>query len=82
MLFPESFKSVSVTLPDDPDTTFFALRHSATSQVTPRKVFLLLHGYPQNHTLFYAFIKCLGNLGVLDKWDIVIPDLPGLVSAA
>ncbi|KAJ4497137.1 Alpha/Beta hydrolase protein [Lentinula lateritia] len=61
----------------------FTLRHSPiqSSIVAPseasRKVLLLLHGYPQNHTLYYETVQELSKAGMLESWDVVIPDLPG-----
>ncbi|KAF5355552.1 hypothetical protein D9758_006302 [Tetrapyrgos nigripes] len=81
MLFPESFKEKSVLLNLSqegirrPSTKIFSLHHSPT--VSNKKVLVLLHGYPQNHTLYYDFVRELSVLGILDEWDIVIPDLPG-----
>ncbi|KAJ7593847.1 putative epoxide hydrolase [Mycena floridula] len=72
-LFPETFKPITVRL--DNGTSFFAL-HSQTSSPT-KKVLVLLHGYPQNHTLYHRFAHELLKLGMLGSWDVVIPDLPG-----
>ncbi|KAJ3790743.1 putative epoxide hydrolase [Lentinula aff. detonsa] len=89
MLFPESFQKLFVTLSttqsasDRPPVKIFALRHSPsqlsilTPSERPRKVLLLLHGYPQNHTLYYETVQELWKAGMLEHWDVVIPDLPG-----
>ncbi|KAJ3845478.1 putative epoxide hydrolase [Lentinula raphanica] len=92
MLFPESFQKVFVTLnaaksinepAATPPVKIFALRHSPpqspllTSSEDSRKVLLLLHGYPQNHTLYYETVQELSKAGILNHWDVVIPDLPG-----
>lgn len=75
-LFPESFKAVSLSLPSSPETSFFALHHTAPAN-PGSKVLLLLHGFPQNHNLYHPFVAQLSKLGFLNEWDIVIPDLPG-----
>ncbi|EJU04409.1 alpha/beta-hydrolase [Dacryopinax primogenitus] len=36
-----------------------------------RPLLVLLHGYPQNHKMWYSFAKHFRD------WDILIPDLPG-----
>ncbi|THU89771.1 alpha/beta-hydrolase [Dendrothele bispora CBS 962.96] len=85
MLFPESFseKSVILNLSQEgirlPATKIFTLHHSSVSNTPARdkKVLVLLHGYPQNHTLYYELVHELSALGILEEWDIVIPDLPG-----
>lgn len=41
---------------------------------------MLLHGYPQNHTLWYLVAQELEAQGVLDEWDVLIPDLPGYIN--
>lgn len=77
-LFPESFKTVSINPVSSPGTSIFALHHKASgTNSNSRKVLLLLHGFPQNHTLFHVFVSELSKLGFLNEWDIVIPDLPG-----
>ena len=85
MLFPESFEEVFVTLTaktqpgSPPPAKIFALKHSPSlpSEAEPRKVLLLLHGFPQNHTAYYETVKELSKAGILEHWDVVIPDLPG-----
>jgi len=85
MLFPESFEEVFVTLTaktqpgSPPPAKIFALKHSPSlpSEAGPRKVLLLLHGFPQNHTAYYETVKELSKAGILEHWDVVIPDLPG-----
>ncbi|KAF5384564.1 hypothetical protein D9757_006484 [Collybiopsis confluens] len=85
MLFPTNFQEILATVPAKgelgvgPPTKIFALRHLAsdTSPSTPRKVLLLLHGFPQNHTSFYATVQELSEAGLLKHWDVIIPDLPG-----
>jgi haloacetate dehalogenase len=78
MLFPESFKSSLLSIKSDqPGTKIFALHHSRTRDNEPRKVLVLLHGYPQNHTLFHGLAGHLADLGVMKEWDIVVPDLSG-----
>jgi len=81
MLFPESFQKVSVALTaksgrGSPPARIFSLRHSPSVSGS-RKVLLLLHGFPQNHTAYYETVKELSKAGVLEQWDVVIPDLPG-----
>lgn len=87
MLFPESFRPVSLTVANQHNspTSFFALHHSPSengsqTQLNEKKILLVLHGYPQNHTLYYALIEKLAKRGVLEEWHIIIPDLPGCVS--
>ncbi|KZO95573.1 alpha/beta-hydrolase [Calocera viscosa TUFC12733] len=41
----------------------------ARSDVRP--LLVLLHGYPQNHKMWYSFARHLRD------WDLLIPDLPG-----
>ncbi|KAK7472333.1 hypothetical protein VKT23_000452 [Stygiomarasmius scandens] len=85
MLFPESFKEKSVILNISqegirlPATKLFTVHHSPISNATSRdkKVLVLLHGYPQNHTLYYGLVHELSLLGILEEYHIVIPDLPG-----
>ncbi|KAJ4483415.1 putative epoxide hydrolase [Lentinula aciculospora] len=89
MLFPESFQKVFVSLSTTnsesratPPVKIFALRHSpqlpiVAAHQASRKVLLLLHGFPQNHTLYYETVQELSRAGILEHWDVVIPDLPG-----
>ncbi|KAL0067048.1 hypothetical protein AAF712_005832 [Marasmius tenuissimus] len=84
MLFPDNFVEKSVTFNDLKDgvesaTKVFTLHYTAPANTTaPKKrVLVLLHGYPQNHTLYYSFVHELLVSGALNEWDVVIPDLPG-----
>jgi len=77
-LFPESFKAVSLSPSSSPQTSFFALHHTAPAN-PGSKLLLLLHGFPQNHNLYHPFVAQLSKLGFLNEWDIIIPDLPGYV---
>ncbi|KAM0746319.1 alpha/beta-hydrolase [Meredithblackwellia eburnea MCA 4105] len=84
--FPESFEPTTTTLksPESgslaPPTSVFALHHKAKNGEAVSKtgnVLVLLHGYPQNHTLWRETVVELQKAGVLDNWDVIIPDLPG-----
>lgn len=56
-------------------TVVFALHHPPPQP--SENVLLLLHGYPQNHTLWHEVVAELEKHGVLSSWHILIPDLPG-----
>ncbi|KAK1224780.1 hypothetical protein PQX77_012298 [Marasmius sp. AFHP31] len=84
MLFPDNFVEKSVTFNDLNDgvqsaTKVFTLHYTAPADTTASKkrVLVLLHGYPQNHTLYHSFIHELSVSGALNEWDVVIPDIPG-----
>ncbi|KAL0566923.1 hypothetical protein V5O48_015077 [Marasmius crinis-equi] len=85
MLFPDSFEERTVSLGqvEDreglPPAKVFALHHTGPANISTanKKLLILLHGYPQNHTLYHLFVQELARLGALKEWDVVIPDLPG-----
>lgn len=75
-LFPSSYSAVLVKLPaptlnSDP-TILYSLIHRPAK---PKHTLVLLHGYPQNHTLWHTIAAQLP----LEDWNILIPDLPGFV---
>lgn len=76
-LFPSSFSAVLVKLPapklDADPTILYSLIHRPSK---PKNTLVLLHGYPQNHTLWHTVAAKLP----LEDWNIIIPDLPGCVS--
>lgn len=88
MLFPASFVPSHTLLALDgssgspsPPTLIYSLIHEPVYQATstantPRKILLLLHGYPQNRDLWYEVVARLGEK-ILEEYTIVIPDLPG-----
>lgn len=51
---------------------FAQYRQSANPEAARRPLLLLIHGYPQNHTMWTEFVK-----GLSDDFNIMIPDLPG-----
>ncbi|KAH8926720.1 alpha/beta-hydrolase [Atractiella rhizophila] len=73
-LYPDEFEAHSADLHrgvDAPADTklFFLIRKSVKEDATP---VVLLHGYPQNHTLWYQVAPLLPL-----EYDVIIPDLPG-----
>lgn len=87
MLFPASFKEgtalITSTGSDStlPQTSIFYLCHRATKPTSTKQSVIYLHGYPQNHTLWHSTIDELvaKHPSILEEYDILIPDLPGLV---
>lgn len=82
--FPASFSPRTLTVPHSVDrslapTSLFAQVSSPSSATTPVLVFL--HGYPQNHTLWAPMMRWFAerHSDVLDKYRVVVPDLPGCV---
>lgn len=84
VLFDPQLVGKSVTL--DPDFTsgseappprLFTLHCPARRPTATPQVLLFLHGYPQNHTLWYEVVNKLLDSGAADEYDIVVPDLPG-----
>lgn len=51
---------------------FAQYRASSNPEAAGRPLLLLIHGYPQNHTMWNGFVK-----GLPDDFNIMIPDLPG-----
>lgn len=47
-------------------------RISSNPEATRRPLLVLIHGYPQNHTMWKEFVK-----GLPDDFHLVVPDLPG-----
>ncbi|KAL8292811.1 hypothetical protein RQP46_000505 [Phenoliferia psychrophenolica] len=80
-MFPPSFAPTTTVFPSPEagslasPTSVFALHHQPPK--ASKNVLVLLHGYPQNHTLWYEFVASLAPTGVLDEWHIIVPDLPG-----
>jgi pimeloyl-ACP methyl ester carboxylesterase len=54
-LFPAAFKGYTATLNDANNTRLFFLRRTTTTQGTTP--LLLIHGYPQTHSLWYRFVQ-------------------------
>lgn len=80
-LFPSSFKEVTVKLPNPAGaspTSICALHHTPTTPPShDRKLVILIHGYPQNHTLWYETVAEFQSAGALLDFDVLLPDLPG-----
>ena len=75
-LFPSSFSDVLVSIPaptvDSDPTIIYSLLHRPENAT---QTLVLLHGYPQNHTLWRHVAEKLP----LTDWNVIIPDLPGCV---
>ncbi|KAI5475252.1 hypothetical protein MNV49_001699 [Pseudohyphozyma bogoriensis] len=81
-LFSEAFKPVSHAFhADSVDVSIFGLHAAPQKIVGTPKVLLLLHGYPQNHTLWHLVAAELETAGILTDWHVLIPDLPGYGSS-
>ncbi|KAK4705204.1 haloacetate dehalogenase, partial [Phenoliferia sp. Uapishka_3] len=80
-MFPASFKPTTTVFPSPESgslaspTSIFALHHQPPAE--SQNVLVLLHGYPQNHTLWYEVVAELAKVGILEAYHVVIPDLPG-----
>jgi pimeloyl-ACP methyl ester carboxylesterase len=55
-LFPAEYHGYKATLGDANDTEIFFLRRTTTTGGA-RVPLLLLHGYPQTHSLWYRFVS-------------------------
>ncbi|GAA5957752.1 hypothetical protein JCM21900_004960 [Sporobolomyces salmonicolor] len=75
--FPASFTSTRTALRSSSTTSLFALVHSPPTASNDCPILVFLHGYPQNHLLFAPLLTQLAQEGVLDKFRVIVPDLPG-----
>ncbi|GAA5925988.1 hypothetical protein JCM3775_005169 [Rhodotorula graminis] len=82
--FPPSFKPVEHSIPhscapdDLPPSSLFALASSPPSSGSDKPVLVLLHGYPQTHTLWQPVSAWLdANTDIFARYRVLVPDLPG-----
>lgn len=79
----ERFTTHFVTLPLDETSGSTASPPRIYTLFSPaankdkNKVLLLLHGYPQNHTLWSEVASLLQETDVYNDYTVIIPDLPG-----
>ncbi|GAA6036064.1 hypothetical protein JCM8097_006595 [Rhodosporidiobolus ruineniae] len=83
--FPPSFRPHTVSLPHStesslPPTSLFGLVSDPPSS-HDKPVLVLLHGYPQNHLLWAPLLQHWagtdGGRRILERFRVVVPDLPG-----
>jgi haloacetate dehalogenase len=81
-LFPSHFQAFITTLPQTkldvgPTELFFLIKPATTVKTEANRIpLVLLHGFPQNHSLWYLLVRELEFLSDSEV-DIIIPDLPG-----
>jgi len=81
-LFDPSFQAFTISLPQTeldvtPTELFFLIKPAnKIKSETERTPIVFLHGFPQNHSLWYLIARELEILSD-DGVDLIIPDLPG-----